>query len=70
MGWGLGRRIVELQGKAKFATHEKAISLHNYPTTIFTPLEYSCSGMSEENAKSHYGNDHISVYHIQYTPLE
>jgi len=30
------------------------ISLENYPTTVFTPLEYSCCGLTEEQAiKSH-----------------
>jgi thioredoxin reductase (NADPH) len=48
MGWHLGRRIVQRLGKGSFKDHEMSISLNNYPTTIFTPLEYSCSGLSEE----------------------
>lgn len=70
MGWHLGRRITELLGKAKFKSHETHISIHNHPTTIFTPLEYSCCGLSEEQAIHRFGRDHVSVYHIKYTPLE
>jgi pyruvate/2-oxoglutarate dehydrogenase complex dihydrolipoamide dehydrogenase (E3) component len=70
MGWSLGRRIVHRLGKGEFKEHEMFVSLHNYPTTIFTPLEYSCSGMAEEAAIKEYGRDDISVYHILYTPLE
>lgn len=69
MGWHLGRRITELLGKAKFKSHETHISIHNHPTTIFTPLEYSCCGLSEEQAITRFGHNHVSVYHIKYTPL-
>ncbi len=69
MGWSLGRRIVHRLGKGKFKDHEMFVSLHNFPTTIFTPLEYSCAGMSEEEATKHHGREDVSVYHILYTPL-
>ena len=70
MGWHLGRRITELLGMTKFKTHEKYISIHNFPTTIFTPMEYSCCGMSEEHAIHRFGKEHIEVYHVRYMPLE
>jgi len=40
------------------------------PTTVFTPLEYGCVGLSEEEAESKYGKEGLEVYHAQYTPLE
>lgn len=40
------------------------------PTTIFTPLEYSCVGLSEEDAVKAYGADNIEVYHQHFTPTE
>ena len=40
------------------------------PTTVFTPLEYGCIGLSEEDAIAKYGEDNIEVYHTNYTPLE
>ncbi|EYB88676.1 hypothetical protein Y032_0243g3494 [Ancylostoma ceylanicum] len=40
------------------------------PTTVFTPLEYGCCGLSEEKAYDHYGKDNIIVYHAVFFPLE
>lgn len=40
------------------------------PTTVFTPLEYGCVGMSEELAAETYGPDAIEVYHSFFKPLE
>jgi pyruvate/2-oxoglutarate dehydrogenase complex dihydrolipoamide dehydrogenase (E3) component len=31
------------------------------PTTVFTPLEYSCCGLSEEDAEKRYGADDLEV---------
>ncbi|XGW31005.1 hypothetical protein V3C99_009732, partial [Haemonchus contortus] len=40
------------------------------PTTVFTPLEYGCCGLTEENAKERYGEDNVIVYHAVFIPLE
>ena len=40
------------------------------PTTVFTPLEYGCVGLTEEAAIAAYGNDNVEVYHQYFTPLE
>ncbi|KAM7391513.1 hypothetical protein PAMP_022198 [Pampus punctatissimus] len=51
----------------------QSIELMNYdnvPTTVFTPLEYGCVGLSEEEAEKRHGNDGIEVYHAFYKPLE
>ena len=40
------------------------------PTTVFTPLEYGCIGLSEEDAKAKFGDENIEVYHSYLKPLE
>ncbi|XP_074493387.1 thioredoxin reductase 2, tandem duplicate 2 [Sebastes fasciatus] len=42
----------------------------NVATTVFTPLEYGCVGLSEEEAEKRHGKDGIEVYHAFYKPLE
>lgn len=31
------------------------------PTTVFTPLEYGCVGLNEENAIDKFGDDFVEV---------
>lgn len=40
------------------------------PTTVFTPLEYACVGLSEERAIERHGEENIEVYHSHFTPLD
>lgn len=40
------------------------------PTTVFTPLEYGCCGLSEEDAISRYGEENLSIFHTNFWPLE
>ncbi|KAJ8722978.1 hypothetical protein PYW07_004158 [Mythimna separata] len=42
----------------------------NVATTVFTPLEYGCVGLSEETATARYGADNIEIYHAYYKPTE
>merc|ERR1712215_8326 len=42
----------------------------NVCTTVFTPLEYGCCGLSEEDAIAKYGEDDVEVYHQSFWPLE
>lgn len=39
-------------------------------TTVFTPLEYSCSGYSEGEAIEEFGEENIEIYHRGFKPLE
>jgi len=39
-------------------------------TTVFTPIEYGCVGLSEDEANQEFGEDGLDVYHTLYTPLE
>jgi len=36
------------------------------PTTVFTPIEYGCCGLSEEDAAARYGAENLSCYHIMF----
>lgn len=42
----------------------------NVATTVFTPLEYGCVGLSEEDAIKRHGVENIEVYHQSFRPLE
>ena len=49
---------------------ELKMDYNTVPTTVFTPLEYGCVGMSEELATEVYGEENIDVYHSYMKPLE
>jgi len=53
-----------------YAGATEAIDYTNVCTTVFTPLEYGCCGLSEEAARERVGDDHLEVYHSHFTPLE
>ena len=53
-----------------FANKWREIDYRAVATTIFTPLEYSCSGYSEAEAIAAFGEDNIEVYHRGFKPLE
>lgn len=40
------------------------------PTTVFSPIEYSYVGLSEEEAIAKHGADNIEVYHKETIPLQ
>jgi len=42
----------------------------NVATTVFTPTEYGCVGLTEEEAIAKYGEDDVEVYLSNYKPLE
>lgn len=53
-----------------YAGSKAAMDYDLVPTAVFSPLEYGCVGMSEEDAIAKYGEDSIDVYHQQFKPLE
>ncbi|XP_074644054.1 thioredoxin reductase 2, mitochondrial-like [Tubulanus polymorphus] len=59
----------KLLAKRLFSHSKEQMDYEKVPTTVFTPLEYSCIGLSEEHALSKY-SDHIEIYHAFYKPLE
>lgn len=42
----------------------------NIPTTVFTPNEYGCVGLSEEDAIQEYGEENLEVFHTYFKPFE
>lgn len=40
---------------------ETTACVFQVPTTVFTPLEYGCVGLSEEEAEKRQGKDGIEV---------
>lgn len=59
MGAALGRRLAHRILQKEFPQNRMFIDLEGYPTTVFTPLEYSVCGLSEENSIEKYGKDNI-----------
>mmetsp|Transcript_23332 Transcript_23332/g.28752 ORF Transcript_23332/g.28752 Transcript_23332/m.28752 type:complete len:251 (-) Transcript_23332:497-1249(-) len=60
----------KLLAKRLFSDETTLMDYANVCTTIFTPLEYGCCGLSEEDAVSKFGEDSVEVYHSYFTPLE
>uniref|UniRef100_A0A2P2HXB3 thioredoxin-disulfide reductase (NADPH) n=1 Tax=Hirondellea gigas TaxID=1518452 RepID=A0A2P2HXB3_9CRUS len=60
----------KLLSKRIFADATKKMDYRNVPTTVFTPLEYGCCGLSEEAAIAKYGEDDLEIYHTNFWPLE
>eukprot|EP00522_Entomoneis_paludosa_P014887 CAMPEP_0172451622 /NCGR_PEP_ID=MMETSP1065-20121228/9586_1 /TAXON_ID=265537 /ORGANISM="Amphiprora paludosa, Strain CCMP125" /LENGTH=624 /DNA_ID=CAMNT_0013203585 /DNA_START=44 /DNA_END=1918 /DNA_ORIENTATION=+ len=53
-----------------FGNEKEAMDYRNVCTTVFTPIEYSCVGYSEDEAISKFGESAIEVYHREFLPLE
>mmetsp|Transcript_29342 Transcript_29342/g.95609 ORF Transcript_29342/g.95609 Transcript_29342/m.95609 type:complete len:495 (+) Transcript_29342:88-1572(+) len=53
-----------------YAGSTETMDYNLVPTTVFTPLEYGCVGMSEELAVETYGADNVDVYVSYFKPLE
>jgi thioredoxin reductase (NADPH) len=53
-----------------FAGAKEKMDYDLVPTTVFTPLEYGCIGMSEELAVETYGEENVEVYQSYFKPLE
>uniref|UniRef100_A0A8D2QH61 thioredoxin-disulfide reductase (NADPH) n=1 Tax=Zonotrichia albicollis TaxID=44394 RepID=A0A8D2QH61_ZONAL len=60
----------KLLAQRLFGQSAELMDYDNVPTTVFTPLEYGCVGLSEEAAVQRHGSDNIEVYHAYYKPLE
>lgn len=53
-----------------YANSKETFDYVNIPTTVFTPNEYGCVGLSEEDAISKYGEQNIEVFHTHFKPFE
>jgi len=59
-----------LLAKRLYAGSKVLTDYDKVPTTVFTPMEYGCCGLSEEDAEAKYGANNIEVYHTAFQPLE
>jgi len=60
----------KLLARRLFADATKTMDYANVATTIFTPLEYGCIGLTEEDARKKLGDENVEVYHTIFQPLE
>mmetsp|Transcript_12808 Transcript_12808/g.16827 ORF Transcript_12808/g.16827 Transcript_12808/m.16827 type:complete len:676 (-) Transcript_12808:421-2448(-) len=60
----------KLLARRLFKGSGEAMDYGNVCTTVFTPLEYGCCGLTEEEAIERLGEDNIEVYHGAFHPLE
>uniref|UniRef100_A0A1I8FWZ1 Thioredoxin reductase n=3 Tax=Macrostomum lignano TaxID=282301 RepID=A0A1I8FWZ1_9PLAT len=65
----LARQLFDKTVSAESAT-ATTMDYSNVATTVFTPLEYACVGLSEEAALTKLGPNAVEVYHAVYTPYE
>lgn len=76
-------RAGKLLAHRLFANSTETVDYKNIPTTVFSPLEYSAVGLSEEEGRillvaltlrivaiEKYGMDNVEVYHSFFQPLE
>jgi len=61
-GKNLSRRL--------FGGSTQPMDYRNICTTVFTPLEYSTVGYSEDDAFKEFGKEGVEVYHKFFVPLE
>lgn len=64
-----------LLARRLFGDSKEPMDYVNICTTVFTPIEYACVGLSEEDAYEKYGGacdgkDKVEVYHSSFVPLE
>ncbi|ESO97401.1 hypothetical protein LOTGIDRAFT_159432 [Lottia gigantea] len=60
----------KLLAQRLFNNQTQAMDYQNVPTTVFTPIEYGCVGLSEESAVEKFGEENLEIYHAFYKPLE
>lgn len=53
-----------------FNNSDETMDYEDVATTVFSPLEYGCVGLSEEVAVERHGADNIEIYHAYYKPTE
>lgn len=59
-----------LLARRLYAGATEAFDYNTIPTTVFTPNEYGCVGLSEEDATKKYGQDNLEVFHAYFKPFE
>ncbi|KAG2381992.1 hypothetical protein C9374_005784 [Naegleria lovaniensis] len=59
----------KLLAQRLFNSSKRAMDYEKVPTTVFTPVEYGCCGLTEEEAVKKYG-DNLVIYKKTYYVLE
>ena len=59
-----------LLARRLFGNSKQMMDYSDVATTVFSPLEYACVGMAEEDAIKKFGEDNIEVFHGFYKPTE
>lgn len=60
----------ELLARRLFSDSSAKMDYDLVPTTVFTPYEYGCVGLTEEEALQRYGEHDVEVYLQEFTTLE
>ncbi len=60
----------KLLSKRIFGGSTEGMDYEKIATTVFTPLEYGCVGLSEEAAIAAHGEENVDIFHSYFTPLE
>lgn len=60
----------KLLARRLFGNSTEKMDYTNVATTVFSPLEYGCVGLSEEAAIALHGEDEIEIFHAYYKPTE
>ncbi|KYN01382.1 PREDICTED: thioredoxin reductase 1, mitochondrial isoform X2 [Cyphomyrmex costatus] len=60
----------KLLARRLYGNSTEKMDYTNVATTVFTPLEYGCVGLSEEAAVALHGEDEIEIFHAYYKPTE
>lgn len=63
-------RAGKLLARRLFTNSDVRMDYEKIPTTVFTPLEYGCVGVTEEQVIHRHGDDNVEIYHAFYKPLE
>jgi len=53
-----------------YASQSQRMNYEHVATTVFTPLEYGCVGLTEAAARAKYGPEKVEVFHTGIWPLE
>lgn len=59
-----------LLARRLFGNSNQIMDYVDVATTVFSPLEYGCVGMSEEAAVKEFGEDNVEIFHAYYKPTE
>ncbi|XP_011311994.1 thioredoxin reductase 1, mitochondrial isoform X2 [Fopius arisanus] len=60
----------KLLARRLFGNSVEKMDYINVATTVFSPLEYGCVGIGEEQALASHGEENVEVYHAFYKPTE